>query len=232
MHVALVHMRHASIGGTELILEKLSRQLVERGHRVTIICRSHVEPAHAAIQFVVLRSLTVGSTWRMWAFAKAVERHLRKTPYDVVLGLGKTWTHDVLRTGGGSHATYIERMRAVDRGSWRDAAWQRGLKDRLALNIERRAFAHGAYRRVIANSTLVRDDVCRRYSIPPELVDVIYNGVDLARFHPRLRSQAGILRKELGAELSDFVYLFLGKGFARKGLERIRWESEERRIEI
>ncbi|MEO6708932.1 MAG: glycosyltransferase family 4 protein, partial [Planctomycetota bacterium] len=216
MRVALVHMRHASIGGTELILEKLSAELAARGHEVTIVCRSHVEPAHPAIRFAVLRSPVIGSAWRMWAFAKAVERHVRESSYDLVLGLGKTWTHDVVRTGGGSHATYMERMRAVDGGRLR-----RSFKDSLALRIEGRAFAPGAYRRVIANSNLVREDMCRRHAIPPERVEVIYNGVDLERFHPRLKSHATALRKELGAEPLDFVYLFLGKGFARKGLGRL-----------
>ena len=36
------------------------------------------------------------------------QRHLRAHPYDVVLGLGKTWSHDVVRLGGGTHATYLE----------------------------------------------------------------------------------------------------------------------------
>ncbi len=221
MHVALVHMRHAAIGGTELILDRLSKRLAERGHQVTIVCRSHVEASHPSIRFVVLRSRVVGSAWRMWAFALEVERHVRAANYDLVLGLGKTWTHDVVRTGGGSHATFIERMRGVDPGSWRNAEWLRAWKDRLALKIERRAFAPGAFLRVIANSTLVRDDICERYGVKRDLVDVVYNGVDLERFHPRLKVQSSALRAELGAQASDFVFLFLGKGFARKGLDRL-----------
>jgi len=221
MHVALVHMRHASIGGTELILERLSLRLAERGHQVTIVCRSHVAAAHPAIRFKELRSPAVGSAWRMWAFAADVERHVRDSSYDVVCGLGKTWTQDVLRTGGGSHATFVERMRGVNPGSWRQADWLRAPKDRLALRIERKAFAPGAYRCVIANSKLVRDDVCARYGVPAERVEVIYNGVDLEKFHPRLRANSAALRASLGCEEHGLVYLFLGKGFARKGLERL-----------
>jgi UDP-glucose:(heptosyl)LPS alpha-1,3-glucosyltransferase len=221
MHIALVHMRHASIGGTELILERLSRRLGERGHQVTIVCRSHVAASHPAVRFEVLRSPVIGSAWRMWAFAQAAERHVQANSYDVVLGLGKTWSQDVLRTGGGSHATFMERMRDVHAASWREAPWLRTAKDRLALRIERRAFAPGAYRRIIANSNLVRDDVCSRYQVPLEHVEVIYNGVDLEKFHPRLRSDAAALRTQLGASEDDVVYLFLGKGFARKGLDRL-----------
>ena len=214
-------MRHALIGGTELILERLSLRMAERGHQVTIVCRSHVAAAHPAIRFEVLRSPVVGSAWRMWAFAAAVERHVRASSYDVVCGLGKTWTQDVLRTGGGTHATFMERMRGVRSTAWREADWLRAPKDRLALRIERKALAPGAYRRVIANSNLVRDDVCARYGVPRERVEVIYNGVDLEKFHPRLRANSAALRASLGCEAQGLVYLFLGKGFARKGLDRL-----------
>ena len=76
MRIALVHMRHARVGGTERILNELSRRLAERGHAVTIVCRSHVEPSHPALRFEVLRRAVIGSAWRMWAFAKDVEEHL------------------------------------------------------------------------------------------------------------------------------------------------------------
>ncbi|HUR26686.1 MAG TPA: glycosyltransferase, partial [Planctomycetota bacterium] len=97
MRIALVHMRHARVGGTERILNELSRRLSERGHDVTIVCRSHAEASHPSQRFVVLRRPVIGSAWRMWAFAQDVERHVARASYDLVFGLGKTWTHDVWR---------------------------------------------------------------------------------------------------------------------------------------
>ncbi len=220
MRIALVHMRHGAIGGTELVLHRLSRHLAERGHEVTIVCRSHVEPSHPALRFRVLRSPALGSAWRMWAFAQDVERHVRAGSYDLVLGLGKTWSQDVVRASGGSHATYLAQMRRSEGGGWRDSRLWRAPKDRLALEIERRAYAPGAYRRVIANSSLVRADLCRRYGVPPEVVEVVYNGVDLERFHPRLSERAGAWRRSVGLRPEELVFLFLGQGFARKGLTR------------
>jgi UDP-glucose:(heptosyl)LPS alpha-1,3-glucosyltransferase len=221
MRIALVHMRHAALGGTELVLDQLSRRLAERGHDVTIVCRSHVEPAHAAIRFEVLRGPALGGAWRMLAFAAGVERHVARTHYDLVFGLGKTWSHDVIRTSGGSHATYIEQMRLAQhggRGSW--PRWK-SLKDRCALAIERRAYAPGAYRRVIANSRLVRDDICRRYAVPDQHIDVVHNGVDLQRFRLEHRTRAAAWRATLALDERAVVFLFFGSGYARKGLERM-----------
>ena len=146
----------------------------------------------------------------MWGFARAVESHLKESAYDLVFGLGKTWSHDVIRLGGGCHATYLERTAAPTR-----------FKDRLALRIEARALAEGAYRKVITNSQMVRDDVIKRHGVPGHALEVIYNGVDLERFHPALRQDRGMrLRREADVTPDQPVVLFLGTGYERKGLDR------------
>ena len=217
-------MRQARVGGTEQVLNLLARHLCERGHEVTVVCRSHAGPEHTphpAVRFVTLRRPVLGSAWRMRAFAEDVERHVERADYDVVLGLGKTWSQDVLRTGGGSHAAYLEHARPHEQRSAPDRLADAWLKDRLALGIERRAFAPGAYRRVIANSELVRRDVIERYGVPPERIEVIHNGVDLQRFGPHHRAAGRALRRELDIDDADPVVAFVGGGFRRKGLPRL-----------
>lgn len=222
MRVALVHMRHAASGGTERYLNQLAEHLAASGWEVTVVCRSHVAPSRASIRFEVLRPVALGGAWRLWAFARAVERHLRERSYDVVLGLGKTWTHDVVRLGGGAHATYLERAHRDTQTPLERALGKGALKQRLALAAERRALAPGAYRRVIANSGMVARDVATRYAVPREAIEVIHNGVDLERFHPRRRAAQGAgLRAELGLDARDLAVLFLGTGYGRKGLDTL-----------
>jgi len=210
-------MRHAPVGGTEQVLDRLAARLAEGGHEVTVVCRSHAAAPHPDVRFQVLRSPSLGPAWRMWAFARDVERHVAEAGYDVTLGLGKTWAHDVIRTGGGSHQTYLERARPHEHRLPGDG-W---LKDRVALAIERRAYAPGSYRRVIANSRMVREDIVRRYDVPAEAVEVVYNGVDLERFRPDNRERGRALRAALGLSPEQLVLLFVGGGFGRKGLGRL-----------
>lgn len=209
MKVALVHMRHAASGGTERFLNALSRYLAERGEDVTIICRSHVAPSHPAIRFVCLRSFSVGKAQRIWRFARAVERHVKAADYDLVYGLGKTWTHDMLRIGGG---TIHNHMASRHRRRWR-------RKDRLAARIEAKAMAPGAYYHVVSNSRQSDEEIADVYAVPAERRSVIHNFVDTRHFDPeRWCNDARRLAGE--QELADErpVFLFLGTGYQRKGL--------------
>ncbi len=228
MRIALVHMRHAHSGGTERYLNLVSAHLAEAGHQVTIVCRSHEAPTHEAIRFEVLRPLSFTGAGRMWSFAKAVEAHVAGAHYDLVFGLGKTWTHDVIRMGGGCHATYLELAHDATLTPMERLVRKGARKHKLALQIEQRALASHPSRKtggrplVITNSELVKRDVIARHGIEADGVQVVYNGTDTERFHPRHREAGGAeLRASLGWNSDHNVLLFLGTGYGRKGLDLV-----------
>jgi UDP-glucose:(heptosyl)LPS alpha-1,3-glucosyltransferase len=222
MHIALVHMRHAHTGGTERYLHALAGYLAEQGHTVTIVCRRHAEPPHAAVRFVRIRPLAFGSVHRMRTFAQAVEHHVRHADYDVVFGLGKTWSQDVLRLGGGCYQTYLDHTYRTTGPRLRRYLGLGSYKIRQTLAIEARALTPGAYVRIMTNSHMVKRDVMARYGTPAQGITVVPNGVDLERFHPRHRSGAGAaLRRQCGFAAAHMVLVFLGTGYYRKGLDRV-----------
>lgn len=210
MKIALVHMRHAHTGGTERYLNLLALELAEHGHAVSIVCRSHEELDHPNIRFVALRPLALGKSLRMWRFAKAVEKHVMTADYDLVYALGKTWTHDVIRIGGGSHKRFLENM----------PGHQMRLRDRVSLALEARAFRPGNYRLVIANSRMCAAEIAEDFNVPSDKIVMIHNSVSLQRFQQEnLPSRARALRQGLGIEEDTLLYLFLGTGYERKGLD-------------
>lgn len=213
MKIALTHMRHASTGGTERFLNQIAAELLRRGHEVTIICRTCEPELQPDASFVCLRGWALGRGHRLWRFARGVERHIKTNSYDLVFGLGRTWSQDVIRVGGGLYSDQIGK------GLGRQRYWPRDL---IAQAIEQRTFAAGNYRMVIANSRLTESSLIERYEIPPDRIVTIHNGVDTNRFNDSYRTTSGqTLRNECGFSEKHLVYLFLGSGYRRKGLDRL-----------
>jgi len=136
--------------------------------------------------------------WRSAEVALAARR------WDAVMGFGRTPGHHLYRAGGGSHADHLRRNHPVRR--WLDPG------DWLETALDRRAVESAKV--VIANSELGARGLRADYR--PARVEVVYNGVDRARFHPDPQLRAAV-RAELGAD--GPVAVFLGNGFARKGLD-------------
>jgi UDP-glucose:(heptosyl)LPS alpha-1,3-glucosyltransferase len=90
---------------------------------------------------------------------------------------------------------------------------------RLILALERRIFQLRSARHVVAISRRGKEEIERRYRTDPARVTLIYNGVDLERFHPDNRGRhRGPTRQALRIPEGAWTVLFVGSGFERKGL--------------
>ncbi|HLK10447.1 MAG TPA: glycosyltransferase family 4 protein [Candidatus Binatia bacterium] len=222
MRVAFLHRRLAG-GGTEADLCRMAAGLVARGHRVHVLAaRPGDAPAGVHVERVPV--LRAGRVARLVSFAVLAPRLAARGGFDVVVGFGRTLRQDVVRVGGGTHRTYLARMEAAGlRGR------ARGPYHRAILWIERRQFSPAGHRRVLAVSARAADEVVRDYGVDPARLRVVYNGVDLARFHPARRSVLGPpLRAALGIPPGVRVCAAIGTGFARKGFDLLfrLWEED------
>ncbi len=203
MNVALVHRRFTTHGGTERYLVGFARWLVRHGHTVSVLC-NEVRPdllAEPGVRFVHLPMVRPAKLLSLWFSASAA---LRRARYDVVMGFGRTPGHQLFRAGGGSHADALRRMHPVRR--WLSPEdWVEVAMDRAAVRSAKICIANSAL-----GARGLRDDY------GASRVEIVYNGVDLARFRPDPAVRAAV-RAELGA--SGPVALFLGTGFRRKGLD-------------
>ncbi|MEM7164316.1 MAG: glycosyltransferase family 4 protein [Planctomycetota bacterium] len=222
LRIALVHARHAEQGGAETWLNQLATALVLAGHQPTIVCRRHAAAPHPDVEFARLRVRAPGNAARQWAFARAVERHVAANRYDVVVGLGRTYSHDVIRCGGAMRKTYLQLQRQFFYRPWERLLGKGQLKGSVAMALERRMFAPGNFRRVLANSDLLKRDIIAVHGVEAKQVVVVHNGVDVERFHPQRHADAAAaLRREWQLADDDFLALFLGVGYARKGVSML-----------
>ena len=213
MRIAFMHRRLRG-GGTEADLRRMAEGLARRGHELHVFCAR----ADATVPGVTVRRVPIvraGRLARLLSFALGAPRAVARERWDVVVGFGRTARQDVVRCGGGTHRSYLARM---EHAGMRSRV--RGPYHRAILWLERRQFGPHGHRRVLAVSGRVRDEIVADYGVGRERVTVIYNGVDLERFHPGQRARLGPpLRRALG--LADGVRLCaaIGSGFERKGFD-------------
>ncbi|MBC7804233.1 MAG: glycosyltransferase family 4 protein [Candidatus Parcubacteria bacterium] len=221
MRVALVRQRYNPFGGAERFIERALPALERAGAEVTLIARSWQSPAAGweARQVLFADPPYAGNLWRDRSFARAARKLWERCGFDLVQSHERIAGCDVYRAGDGVHAQWLEIRRAAA-GPLERLGIALNPYHRYVCDEERRMFQHPQLRAVICNSQMVRDEIGRRFELAPEKLHLVYNGVDLEHFHPRLRaSLRAAARAELGVAPAETMFLFVGSGFARKGLD-------------
>jgi UDP-glucose:(heptosyl)LPS alpha-1,3-glucosyltransferase len=213
--LALVRQKYTPFGGAERFVERALGALREQGTDVTIIARQwQGEPSPG---FLRCNPFFLGRTWRDAGFARCVQGIIAEGRFDLVQSHERIPGCHLYRAGDGVHATWLElrsRARAVSPWLTFNAPWHR-----YTLAAEAAMFRHPNLRAVICNSRMVRDDIAARFGTPNDKLHVIYNGVDLEQFHPRLRIEhRAAVRASLGIDDTTPIILFVGSGFERKGI--------------
>jgi len=215
--IAIVRQRYNPYGGAERFVARALPALERGGAEVTLISRS--AEGWGARRVERVDPFYLGSLWRDWAFARAARAAWRRLGFDVVQSHERIPGCDLYRAGDGVHRRWLELRRAAAGLFERLGIWLSPYH-RYVCGAERRMFEHPRLRAVICNSRMVRDEIQRAFRVAPEKLHVIYSGVDLEHFHPRAAaSLRGPARAELGCRPRDTLFLFVGSGFARKGLE-------------
>ncbi|MFA5111213.1 MAG: glycosyltransferase family 4 protein [Desulfobaccales bacterium] len=220
MKIAFLRQRVTAIGGAEITLGYLVRGLAAAGHDATVYGTESRAEAQAALPSGVsyVQVPVWGSkTLKLLTFALNSRRLLNRAGGQVAFSLERVPGCQVYRAGDGCHREWLAR-RAPYLSPAARAAQRLSPFHRVMLLLERRLFTSPELRRVIANSRQVADEVIRHYGVDPARVRVIYNGLDRARFYPLEPEARTALRQSLGIPADREVVLFVGSGFARKGL--------------
>jgi UDP-glucose:(heptosyl)LPS alpha-1,3-glucosyltransferase len=225
--IALAHKRLDLRGGTERDFYRTAEGLRDLGHEVHLFCAEFKIPAPPGTFVHKVPVVPLGRTARLWSFAILAHKMILSHRCDVVIGFGRMIHQDIVRSEGGSHRVFLEKMKRGE-GRWRRLWHASSVYHRSVLTIERRQFQTGNYKKILAISEEVRRELTTTYAVPQEKIAVIYSGVDQGRFHPGKRNESRErIRKERGIPAAAPVALFVGNGFQRKGLDRLlrAWES-------
>lgn len=207
MRILIIARPYAFHGGVESATAGLITALVAHGHDVHRAGPGR-QPRQPGVTEHSLPIPPLPSAARGPALALAAALVARRRGWDVVQSHERTLVQDVFRAGEGCHRAYLDAL---------GAPAGRRLHHAVTLALERRVFARTP--QVVAISRRGAEEIARLYAVPARRLSVVYNGVDLERFHPRRRAQhRDGARDEAGIPAGAFTTLFAGSGFERKGL--------------
>lgn len=209
MKIGLICRPYSFHGGIETATAGLLGALARAGHAVELISTAR-QPDVPGVPVRRVRVLRHPSLLRLLSFALAAQREAARHGYDVVQSHERVLRQDLYRAGEGCHRAYLA---AMGRGPGSSPY------HRVVCALERRIFEMRAARHVVAIARRGQEEMAHLYGTAATDVTVVYNGVDLDRFHPEQRARhRATARTALGLPEGAWTVLFVGSGFERKGL--------------
>jgi UDP-glucose:(heptosyl)LPS alpha-1,3-glucosyltransferase len=207
-------------GGAETYLVDLCTRMASEDFEVHVYAE-HWDDEIEGIHNHRIKTIRFPKSLRLLSFAIRATKEMEKENYDVTLGVGNTLKADVLQPHGGVHWAWFWRsLRAYDHPFlWIIKFLGRVLSPKQWTEgyIENTPYKKKQFCKIIAISDMVKQDIMHWYGIPEDQIQVVYNGVDTERFHPRNRQYREEIRRRHGIR-DEFVILFVSNNFRMKGL--------------
>ncbi len=229
MKIAMIRKKYTFHGGAEGFSQNFVNEISKAGHEVHLFAvQWQTNKEIENISFHTVPAITCNSFFRDLTFALSSFFLLKKKReyFDIIQSHDKTLYQDVYRAGDGCHIEWLKQR------------WKRiGLLGKLSiifnpyhwliLVLERMIFKGHRFKKIIAISELVKRNIIEHYHVDKRDIEVIYNGVDLERFnHENKKLFREEIRNRFSIENDEFVMLFVGSGFERKGIAYLLTAAE------
>ncbi len=224
MRIAIIRKKYTFHGGAEGFSQSFIKNLARQGHEVHIYAiKWESEESMENIFFHRIPAVTWNSVLRDLTFALFSLTLLKKKrrDFDIIQTHDKTLFQDIYRAGDGCHIEWLRQR-------WKGAGY--AIRMSVLLNpyhwliliVEWIIFKYHRFKKVIAISEFVKQTIIDNYHVNKSDIEVIYNGVDLEKFHPKNKQvYREAIRREYSIESTSFVVLFVGSGFERKGVKHL-----------
>jgi UDP-glucose:(heptosyl)LPS alpha-1,3-glucosyltransferase len=222
MKIAINHTRFASTGGVERYLYNLVNHLLDAGHEIHYYCYKWEPFSHPRMFFHRVPYIKGIRFLKILSFAFFSKLMLQKEKFDLILGFGKTYYQDIYRDGTGCLKDYQKYSLPAIKNPVRRFFRKISPYQQVIQAIETRRYKPGNFTKIIANSQFVKNQILHRHNLHPNQVEVVYSGSDCKHFTPDNRTKyRREVRKWFEIDQDDFLILFVGNDFMRKGLDTI-----------
>ena len=222
MRIGIIRKRYTFHGGAEKFSQSFIEKLAAKGHEVHVFAIDWQKDHTAGnIYFHKIPAVTWNSFMRDLSFAASSFFILKKKreQLDIIQSHDRTFYQDIYRSVDGCHIEWL-RQRWKRIGTMRKISIMINPYHWLILFLEKIIFRGHRFKKIIAISEFVKKMIIKQYGVDSKDIEVIYNGVDIERFNPgNRRLYREEIRNKYAVNDSDFVILFVGSGFERKGVK-------------
>lgn len=215
LNIAICIKRFGRWGGKETYAVEVARELVKKGHRVSVFAATADKDLLSGMAFhKVTGRLSFSNILNTLNFIYETRHLVADGAFDIVHSHERHYCPDVQTLHSFSYRSGMDQYAGLRKFE------QKYLSPRsLAyLWLEKRQM-HTPW--LVAVSSKVAEDVGNRYH-RKDRICVIRPGVDAHAFHPRLIEEGRRkMRARFGIEENDLAILFVGSAFKRKGLDRL-----------
>lgn len=214
MKIALIRKKFSFHGGAEKYVSSLLGELIKQGHNITFLCSKWEKTENFTFKKIPI--IKINSFFSLISFA--IFSYIKTDPkeFDIVHSFEKTLKQDIYRAGDGCHIEFLKK-RFKNMSLLRKISIIINPFHIASILIEKHIFKTSKH--IIAISEMGKNEIISNYNVSPEKISVIYNGVDNEKFSPaNTPKYKKIIREKYNINDNDFLILFVGSGFTRKGL--------------
>lgn len=195
------------------VLERIARQ-----HKVVVIARQ-CDIRGENITFAPVHPLPRPNALLSWSFQREAQRVEGDIDLDLTNAVGASAREADVITAQFCHAAFHANHGTLRGGSSRSRRIYQAVAEKIFTRQEMRAYTSPRLKRVIAVSQGMKRELITYYGVDERKITVIPNGVDHQTFSPEKDPEAKrALRRQLGLPEDNFLCLFVGGDWDRKGL--------------
>ena len=226
MKIAMVFSVFNKAGGIERAMVEVSTRLIDDGHDVHLVANDR-DSAYRHLPFHYIPMLKPNNPLQMFSFSLAstvaLRSWLRKERFDIVHSHGLASLEADVVTAQSCHRAWVNLSNpTLSPFTWPWLRRRLNPQHPTMMWLERHIYAGHHYRKIVAVSEGLKQDIVTWYGVPADDIVVIPNGVDLDEFNvDTVTTERAATRARLGLAPGDCALLFVANEFPRKGLSQV-----------
>ncbi|WP_104721880.1 glycosyltransferase family 4 protein [Helicobacter mesocricetorum] len=204
-----IRFKNTKIGGAELYLCRITQAIYDKNPPIF----SSGNYSQDSKLFIKIPKF-LPSFLAFLYFLYHYEKFRKSNPQFLYFSLERVLHCDIYRAGDGIHRQWLAIK--THNNPFKKFKTFFNPMNLLYTFLEPKLFKNT--KKIIANSQMIKDSLIEYFGIPPSKIEVIYNGIKIPKIINKPKAKESLIKKF--PDLKDkTLILFVGSGYARKGLK-------------